>query len=95
MEEELENSMEEEENSMEEELENSMEEEEEPAGHVITIVTNNNKELFFYNGWMNNNCVTPLQSTSGKDIEITTEDNKTLFFDLFRSRGIMILFQVE
>ena len=69
-------------------------EKEKQAGHVITIVTDNNKDFFFYNGWMYNNIVTPLQSTNGTDIPITTNDDKTLYFDLVKSSGIMILFKV-
>ena len=90
----LENSMEEEKNSMEEEKKSM--EEEKPAGHVITLVTDNNRKLFFYNGWIYNNCVNSLQPTNGKDIiEIKTEENEKLYFDLFNSFGIMILFKVE
>jgi hypothetical protein len=69
-------------------------EKEKQAGHVITIVTDNNKDFFFYNGWMYNNIVTPLQSTNGTDIPITTNDDKTLYFDLVKSSGILILFKV-
>jgi hypothetical protein len=75
-------------------LEDSIEKEP-PVGHVITLVTDNNGKLFFYNGWMYDNIVTPLQLTNGNDIQITPEDNKTLYFDLVKSFGIMILLKVE
>lgn len=75
-------------------IEDSMEEEK-PAGHVITIVTDNNRKLFFYNGWIYDNIVNPLRSTDGRDISLKTKDEKELVFDLLRSKGIMILFKVE
>tara|TARA_B100001758_G_scaffold177007_1_gene153797 strand:+ start:11816 stop:13546 length:1731 start_codon:yes stop_codon:yes gene_type:complete len=75
-------------------LENSMEEEE-SVGHVITILTDQNQDLFFYNGWMNDKCVTPLQPTDGENIPLKTEDGKELVFDLTRSFGIIISFKVE
>ena len=75
-------------------LENSMEEEE-SVGHVITILTDQNQDLFFYNGWMNDKCVTPLQPTDGENIPLKTEDGKELVFDLFKSFGIIISFKVE
>ena len=70
-------------------------EEEESVGHVITILTDQNQDLFFYNGWMNDKCVTPLQPTDGENIPLKTEDGKELVFDLTRSFGIIISFKVE
>ena len=69
--------------------------EEESVGHVITILTDNAQELFYYNGWMNGNCVTPLQSTNGRNIRLKTADRETLHFDLHESFGIMISFKLK
>lgn len=76
-------------------LQESMEEEKQ-AGHVTTVVTDDSRELFLYNGWMNNHSVTPLQHINPDEkINIKTEDDTTLCFNLFRSRGITISFKVE
>ena len=74
----------------------SMEEEEKQAGHVTTVVTDDSGKLFLYNGWMTNHSVTPLQQIDPDEkINIKSEDNKKLYFNLFKSSGIMILLKVE
>jgi hypothetical protein len=70
-------------------------EEEKQAGHVTTVVTDDSGELFLYNGWMTDHSVTPLQHIDPDEKKnIKSEDNKTLYFDLVKSSGIMILFKV-
>ena len=44
---------------------------------------------------MNGNCVTPLQSTNGRNIRLKTADRETLHFDLHESFGIMISFKLK
>lgn len=68
---------------------------EEKAGHVITVVTDNEDKEYFYNGWMTKECANPLQQVETDLISIKSDDDQTLKFSLSLSRGIMFMFKVE
>tara|TARA_B000000475_G_scaffold268709_1_gene261606 strand:- start:6708 stop:9014 length:2307 start_codon:yes stop_codon:yes gene_type:complete len=58
--------------------------------HVISVVTDYNNEMYYYNGWMNGDLVNPLKKVLNDDIEV---DN--FKFSLNLSRAIMFMFKIK